>query len=121
MGSQFGETEVENLGRAALDEKNVGGLDVAVDDALSVGGFKAVGDLDADFQELADGHGLSGNAVFERLAFEEFHGDERSTFKLANVVNGADVGVVQGGGGARFAAKAFDGLTVVGNIVGKKF
>ena len=38
-----------------------------------------------------------------------------------NVVNGADVGVVQGRRGARFALEALEGLRVPGQIWGQKF
>ena len=43
---------------AALGDEDIGGLDVAVDDALSVRGFEGVGDFDADGDEAFD---------FERL------------------------------------------------------
>jgi len=34
---------------------------------------------------------------------------------------GADVGVIQGGGGASFAAEAFESLWILGDVVGKEF
>ena len=40
---------------------------------------------------------------------------------FADVVNGADVGMVQGGSGAGFAAEAFEGLRVAGEVVRKEF
>ena len=42
----FCQSEVENLGVAALSDENVGWLDVAVDDAFGVSGVERVGDLD---------------------------------------------------------------------------
>ena len=59
--------------------------------------------------------------MLERLAFEKFHGNERAALKLADIVNGAAVGMIQRGGGARFAAESFDGLIVVGDVVRKEF
>jgi hypothetical protein len=59
--------------------------------------------------------------MFQRLAFEQFHGDEGATLEFADVINSADVGVIERRRGAGFAAKALDGLGVLRNIVGKKF
>ena len=39
---------------------------------------------------------------------------------LANFVDGADVGVIQGRGGTGFAAETFERLRVVGEFVGQK-
>ena len=92
-----------------------------MDDAFGVSGVQSAGDLDAEFEQAGEVHGLAGDGVFQRVAFEEFHGDERAAFEFADVVNGANVGVVQGRGGACFAAETFDGLGVLRNVVGKKF
>ena len=45
---------------------------------------------------------------------QKLHGDERLPVLLANVVNRADVGVIQCGCGFGFTAKSFQGLTVMG-------
>ena len=47
----FGETEVEDFRGAALGDEDVGGFDVAVNDAGVVSGVQGVGDVDADFEE----------------------------------------------------------------------
>jgi hypothetical protein len=44
--------------------------------------------------------------VFQRGAVQELHGNERFPVLFADVVNRADVGVIQGGGGLGFATKA---------------
>jgi hypothetical protein len=62
IGFELGEAEVENFGVAARSDKNIGGLDVAVKDALGVGGVEGVGDVDADVQKAIE---------FERRAINE--------------------------------------------------
>src|SRR6202035_4018507 len=44
------QTEIEDLRPAARGDKNVGRLDVAVNDAFRVRGIESVGDLDAQFE-----------------------------------------------------------------------
>ncbi len=64
---------------------------------------------------------LAGNAMLQRLAFQQLHGDERTALEFANVVNGADVRMVERGSGARFATESLDSLSVMRNIVGQEF
>ena len=46
--------------------------------------------------------------VLERLAFQQLHGDEVASVVLANLVDRADIWVVQSGGGASFALKTVE-------------
>ena len=114
------QTEIQDLRRPAFHEKDVRGLDVAVHDSLRMGRIEAVGDLNADLQELRDFDRFGGDSVLESLALEQFHGDERPTLELSDVVNRADVGIVERRRGARLAAKPLDRLGVLGDVVGKK-
>ncbi len=113
----FRQAEIQDLRLPAFHEKDVCGLDVAVHDALRVRRVEAVGDLDADLQELRDLDGPDGDAVLEGLALEQFHGDERPVLELPDVVNGADVGMVERRCRARFAAEPLDRLGVPGDVV----
>src|SRR5690348_14101980 len=95
-----------------------------MNDATRVSGVESVGDFDAPVEEQIEGNGISGDAVFERSAFEKLHGDVRLanfTRGLANLVNRADVGMIERGGGAGFTLKAFEGLLVAGDAFRKKF
>jgi len=87
----------------AFGDKNVGRLNVAVDDARGMGGIQRVGDLDAQRDDRVRLHGLAGDVVLQRRPFQEFHRNESPALKLANVVESADVGMVQRRGGPGFA------------------
>ena len=53
-------------------------------------------------------------------AFQVLHHHEATSIFLVNVVNGADVGMVQHGGGARLTAKALQSQRIASDIIGKK-
>src|ERR1700758_5529052 len=86
-----------------------------------MGHVQAVGDLNADIEKLRNVNRLSADAVLQGLSFEQFHGHEGTAFDIADIVNGADVGMVESGGCAGFAAEAIDGLRIVGNALGNEF
>ncbi len=107
----------------AGDEKNVVGLDVAVDDAL-------VADALEGAEELAhDADGIDGlesaralQACAERFAFEKLHDEvEVAGFEDVKVDDGADVGVFQRGRGLRLAAEPLDDLFVSGRLAVQDF
>ncbi len=118
---ELGETEVENLSVTAARDENVGGLDVAVNDVLGMGGVERVGDVSGEREEGVELQGHVCQYVFERLAVEEFHGDERMALVFANLINRADVGMVERGSGAGLAAKALERQKITRDIVGKEF
>ena len=113
--------EIENLGGAALADENVGGLDVAVDNAFAVRGIESICDLDGELEKLLKGNRSGLQPLLERLPGQEFHGDEVLAFFFADVVDRADIGMVQRRGGAGFAAKAFERLGIASEVVRKEF
>jgi len=54
-------------------------------------------------------------------AIKELHGDKGAALVLADVVDGADVGMIQCRGGLRFALKAGKRLRIAGNLFGQEF
>src|SRR6202049_335831 len=54
--------------------------------------------------------------MLQRHTVEKFHHDEGLAFTLADFVDGADVGMIQGRRGTSFPAEAFERLRVSGNI-----
>ena len=104
-----GEAEVEDLDEAAVGEHDVGGLEVAMEDAERVRGGEAVGDLDAGGEDELEAGGALGDELVEALAGDVLHDDVGfglvSGFGggFADLVDGADVGVIDGGGEAGLA------------------
>src|SRR6516162_6794790 len=116
----LGQTEVQNLCLTPACDEYVRGLDVPMDDPFGVCRVQGVGDLDADIENLFDLQWLSTNLLFQRRAFQIFHGDERLSRLIVNLVNRADVGMVQSRCCLRFTLKAGESLCIFSNIVRKK-
>ena len=82
-------------------------FDVAVDQALVVGGREAGGDFASDPQDFALIEAfLAVDARLEGLAAEVLHGDERDVAIFADLVDRDDVVVLDGGGGLGLAQEA---------------
>ena len=107
------EAEVEDLGLPARGHEDVGGLEVAVDDALRVGRLEGVRDLDPEVEERAELERPLPDPLRERLPLEQLHGDEVLPLVLLDRVDRADAGVVEGRGGAGLALEALEGRRVL--------
>jgi hypothetical protein len=78
-------------------QHDVFGLDVAVQDALLVGGGEGLTPLDGSFQKLARPQRLF-QTLAERAAFDVFHHQQQFTFFLQDVVDASNMGMVERGG-----------------------
>ncbi len=112
----LGETEVEDLDPVVGGEEDVVGLEIAVDDVSAVGGGEAVGDPQAP----GDGGDRRRRAVpedpAERLALEELGHDIGLIVVDADVMDGEEVGVVEGGGGAGLTLEALPPIGAVRDL-----
>src|SRR5262249_25748734 len=89
-------------------------LQVAVDDAVVVGGFEGFGDLHGDLGGLLQTERILPEPLGERLALDVLHGDELASLGLSALVHLADERVVQprGGLGLEDEAIALAGIEV---------
>ena len=74
----FGEPEVQDLHSSIGRDRNVGGLQIPVHDALAVFGFERLRNLQRDAQGLLDGHRLAPDPIRERAAFNQLE-DQKPT------------------------------------------
>jgi hypothetical protein len=97
---------------ASLSEENVRWFDVSVNDPFGVSGLQCIGNLHPHPNYLLIWERFADNGVFQRLAFEHLHNDEWAAVVLVNVVNRADVGMIQSRGGTRLSLQLLDGRAV---------
>ena len=81
-----------------------------MDDPLLVRGRQAPRDLRRVVHELAQRKGSVRQPLPERLAFQQLEDDERDLALQADVVDGENVGVVEGADGASLVREAAQSL-----------
>src|SRR5215469_15108027 len=63
---------------------------------------------------------MDANQMLESGTFKKLHSNKGFAIDFANIIDGADIGVVQSGGGLRFTLEPRQGLPVLGHIIRKK-
>src|SRR5690242_5602094 len=106
---------------AAIGDEDVCRLDVTVDDAFTVRSIKGIGNFNGQREQSLQIEGAAANTMLEGDTFEVFHGDEGAAIFLSDVMNRADVGVIQSGSSLSLALESGKGLRIAGNIIGQEF
>ena len=101
---------------SSFGNEDVCWLNVTMDDARGVSGIERVGDLDTQREDVFGFQRTAGDTMFQRHPVQELHGDEGLTVRITDVVDGADVGMVQGRSRSRFALKSGNGLGMASNF-----
>jgi hypothetical protein len=95
---QLGDAEVEEFGRAVGSHKDVGGLEIAVDDEIAVGVLDGFAYLEEELQYLVAGAGLA--EVADGDTIDELEDEIRTAIVgLTTVEEASDVGVLKPGKG----------------------
>ena len=114
----LGQTEIENLKllavAATVDHKEIGRLNIAVDDAPGVGSGQRTRRLLAQRDDLGWGEAVVAEIELQRFPTQQLHDEVGLPFLFADIVDGANVGVIQGGGGPGLAQEAFVGKVDAG-------
>ena len=116
----LGQPKIQKLRVAAPRDKDVQRLEVAVDNRAFVCCLESVGDLESEMEKCLQIQRPTANLGCQRLAFEQLHGDKALSILLSNVINGANVWMVQGGGSFSFALESSDGLGIAGKLIGQE-
>ena len=103
-----GQAEVQDLHLALRIHHDVAGLEVAVDDALGMGRLQGPGH-GAQRAQLPGGV-QTGRSLGEKLPLNEFHGDETLSLPVDQIVDLANIPVVELGQGEGLPAEALLGL-----------
>jgi hypothetical protein len=88
----------------------------AMRDALQMRLLERVGDLDPDLERLLERQRSALDSRGERLAFEILHDEEVGVALAADVVQRADVRMIERGNRLRFTVEALLHLRVVGEV-----
>src|SRR5208282_5754444 len=105
---------------AALGDKDVRGLDVAVDNAFRVRGVQRVGNLDRQTEQNVGLHRPAGDTMLQRYTVEKLHDQEGMAILLPDFMDGTDIGMIEGRRRLRLALEAGQGLAIFDNVIGQK-
>ena len=88
-------TEIHDCDVSGVIDDHVFWFDVAVENALLVGGLESPSDLLRDVQSFFELQRALGDLLVERLAFDEGHRDEGFAIDIIDLEYRADVGVME--------------------------
>ncbi len=115
LSLNFRQSEVENLDAIFAGDEDVGRFDVAMEDTFGVRRLEAVYDLmPLDQSACQVPEVCYESSRPETCAVQELHGHEDAAILFTDVVDGADVGMVERRSGACLALESLAQLPVVG-------
>ena len=97
--------EVEQLHASIGGDERVGGLHIAMPDALRMGGAKRVGNLHPIVGGFEESQRSAVEARPERLPFQQLGHNVGNAGFDTDVVHDDDIGMIQAAGGARLTAE----------------
>src|SRR5690606_17504637 len=110
-----GDAEVADLDMAGVEEEQVAGFEIAVDDPVGGCGSQGVGGLQGYRHHKVQRHALRmvGEDGAQVTAAQQLHDEEQLAFVVAEVVDSGDIGVLDVGGDTGLALEASNEDTVV--------
>ena len=102
----FRQPKIQQL-RACLRQHDVARLQISVDDTLSMGLVEGRGDFNGNPQKLLSGQRALLQPLRQRLSFQVLHHQKIKSLLSANVMERADIRMIQIRDGPGFPLKAF--------------
>ena len=115
------QTEIKDLRRAPVGDEDVARLDVPVDDRPRMGRLEGFEDLTCEIEQALGRHGAPADHLLQGLARQQLHDDEVQPLVLPDVVDRADVRMIQSRGGAGFAAESVQRCGIAPGALGQDF
>ena len=116
----FRQSKIEDLGVAALRDKNVCWLDVAMNNAARVSGIQGVRNFDGEGQKGLRRQRVPRDHVLQGHAIQVLHDDECLAILLSDFIDRADVWMIQSGSGLRFALKPSQRQRILRELFGQE-
>jgi hypothetical protein len=101
----------------SLRNKDVRRLDVAMHNPAGVSRIERIRDLNSQLKQLRNLQRTPLDHMLEGAPLQILHGDKSLPVLLPDVVDGADVRMVESRSSLRLALKTAEGLSVFGNVV----
>ena len=119
IGQRLGQPEVEHLHAALVVDLDVGGLQIAMNDALFVRGLDGLGQFQCDTHAFFDRQGPAGQPLRQIRPRDQFH-RQRVTITFGfQPVDTRDPVMVQRGQHLRLAPEAGQAFGILGHGVGQ--
>ena len=115
--SQLGQAKVQKLDTSTLGDKHVAGFDVAMNNPFGVGRLQSFSDLYPELQELVCWKRLVLNPVQEGLSLQKLHHNKGLTLVISDVVNDADIGVIECRGRPSLSLEPLQCLAILGKLL----
>ena len=86
-----------------------------------MGGIERIGNLNSQVEQEVDRQRLAVDTVLQRLPLEKLHREEGAAVVFANVVDRADIRMIEGRGGASLPPEPLQHGQLSGDLVRQKF
>jgi len=122
LAGQFRQSEVDDLGHAFAGHQDIGRLEITVNDPLLMGLGHAPDGLEDDVERLFLLERPPLDLVPKAFAFIVGHDDiHPAVFRLFDLVNVADIGMIESRGGSGFLDEPLPRIGVRGPLVRQEF